>query len=190
MGVRAQLAARCSQRVGRLQRMPTLHATAAGLTPAEVNGELAMDGTAGNLGLILLRGVCFFDVPVAARWTAVRQRSLVGFVDFVGREGEAVTMAAVPPTFLAAWLFRRGGWAVCLAKGGRLAFSGPQGGFERGGQLFDLGRQLSHAPLQRRDLRFQLVTTRTRRRTVHGVANCPRLGPSRQDQFRRSSGKQ
>ena len=55
LGVGAHLAGRGLPGIGRLQRVPALHAAAALLALADVDVELPADGLAWKLGLVLRR---------------------------------------------------------------------------------------------------------------------------------------
>src|SRR5262245_58553022 len=83
LGVRAQLRGGGPQGVGGLQRVPALEAPVAATAAADMDIELAMDGTARDLDLVLVRDVGFLDRPAVAGANR-GEGCLVDFVD-VGR---------------------------------------------------------------------------------------------------------
>src|SRR5262249_45228504 len=80
LGVGADLGGSCAQRVGGLQRVAALDAGPAALTAADVAVELADDGEAWDLGLVLMAERRFLDGVAAVR-ASVRQRGVVDFID-------------------------------------------------------------------------------------------------------------
>jgi hypothetical protein len=66
LGVRAQLGAGGPQGIGGLQRVPALQALVAAAAAADMDVELAMDGAARDLHLVLVRDVGLLDRPAAA----------------------------------------------------------------------------------------------------------------------------
>src|SRR5437867_1988726 len=97
--------------------MPALDATLAVRTAADVNIELAMNGPARNLDLILLVDVCLLN-RAAAIWARFRERGLVGLIDLFGRRPmrlSAVILARFAAGFFGFSLGRPFGERSCLA---------------------------------------------------------------------------
>src|SRR2546425_1062812 len=100
--------------------MSALNAVLALAARADVDVELAMNGFARNLDLVLVSDVSFVD-GAAAIGAVVGQRRLMHFVDV--RRRLAMGLGAVIFAGLAAGLFRLGfGWS--FGEGRRLAFPG------------------------------------------------------------------
>lgn len=95
--------------------MPALDAKAATAASTDVHVELAMDGSAGNLDLVLLLNVDFVNTSAAIR-TGLRQGSLVDFVDLPGRRWLTMGLNAVIVARFAARFF---GLSLGLAFGER-----------------------------------------------------------------------
>jgi hypothetical protein len=83
LGIRSQLRGSGTEGVGRLQGMASLHAALALTTLADVDVELAVNGLARDLHLVLLGGVGFVEGAAAVR-AAVRQRCFVDLIDLFG----------------------------------------------------------------------------------------------------------
>ena|SRR5437588_883645 len=119
LSIGAKLSRSGAERIGRLQRMPTLDAASAMLAAANVNVELALNGPARNLDLVLLVNMRFLDIA-AAVGTLVGQRCFVGLVDLFGRL--SMGFGAVVLAGLATWLFGFG-LGRPFGEGGSLAFA-------------------------------------------------------------------
>jgi hypothetical protein len=167
--------------------MPTLHPPAAVLALTELDRELAVDRMAGNLGLILAAGVCFFQVPPPAPRTAVRQRGCVALIDVLRRGNRAVLMTAVPPPPLAPGPFRLNDGTVPCAERRRLPLAGPLRRVQRGGQLVDGRAQTVHRRVQTADLCSQICVLgfQFSKSRVHADAKLATKSRTRQDQFGR-----
>jgi hypothetical protein len=87
--------------------MAALDALAATTATADMDVELAEDGSAGDFGLVLPGHLCLADLRAAVR-ASIRQGRLVGFIDLGGVGRQAVAVAAVSSTAFAAGLFRLG----------------------------------------------------------------------------------
>src|SRR5437867_1121040 len=146
LGIGAKLRGRGPEGIGGLQRMPSLQAALTTVAPADVDIELAMDGLAWDLDLILLLNVGFLDGTAAIR-TALRQGSLIGFVDLLGRRRRPMPLVAVVIPGLAAGLL---GLFLerAFGEGGSLALAGPTLGFEKLKQALSLGFEFIDPPTQ------------------------------------------
>jgi hypothetical protein len=115
--------------------MAALQALVAAAATADMDVELAMDGAAWDLDLVLLRDVGFLDRPAAAG-AGLRQRCLVDFVDVGG--GLPMGLGAVVRAGLAAGPLRLG-LRRPFGEGGRLALAGALRLLQLALQAFDLG---------------------------------------------------
>jgi hypothetical protein len=118
----ADLAGAASQRVGRLQRVPPLHALAAAGAMRHRHVELPVDRPAGNLRLVLVFDPLVDELPAAAARTTRRQRRVVHLVDHPRNGAERlgpVVLAALAPGRLGIDLGQ-----TARERGG-LAFAGP-----------------------------------------------------------------
>ena len=110
-----------SQGVGGLQGVPPLNALAATTATADVDVELADQGTSRDFRLILCGNLCFPDGATAPR-ARVRQGCLQDLIDSCGAGGQAVAVAPVGRAGFAAghlglWLGRPLGEGCGLAFG-------------------------------------------------------------------------
>src|SRR5262249_54520980 len=138
LGVRAQLGGGGPQGVGGLQRGPALEALVAAAAAADMDVDLAMDGAARDLDLVLVRDVDLLDGPTAAR-ADIGQRRLVDFVD-VGR-WLPMGLGAVIRAGLAAGPLRLG-LRRSFGEGGGLALAGALRLLQLAVQAFDLAFKL------------------------------------------------
>jgi hypothetical protein len=122
LGIGAQLSRCGTQGVGRLQWVPPLNAATA---PADVDVELAVNGLARDLDLVLMSDVGLVEGSAAVGAT-LGQRRLVDLVDLFWRRRLAVRLGAVILAGLATRLLGLGrGFA--LGEGGGLTPAGAGG---------------------------------------------------------------
>ncbi len=139
LSVRADLAGRRAQGVGRLERVPALGPLPARLTVPDVDTELADQRLAWDLGLELF-GRAGLDEPAPAVRARVGEVGLVALGDLFGWGRRAVTVLAVDIARLAAgWLRVRLGRALAERSG--LPLAGARGLVQPPGQFGDLGRE-------------------------------------------------
>jgi hypothetical protein len=147
LGVGADLTGRRAQRVGCLERVPPLGPTPAVGTVPQVNGELADQRGAWDLGLELLGGAGLDERAAAVR-ARVGQWGLVTLGDRSGRQ-RPVPMRAVCLPGLASGFFGAG-LGRSLAKRSRLAFADACGLLQLPGQFgdpgFEFGQPLEVVP--------------------------------------------
>jgi hypothetical protein len=124
--------------------VPALEALVAAAAAADMDVELAVDGAARDLDLILVGDVGLLDGP-AASGAGFGQGRFVGFVDVRG--GLAMGLGAVVRAGLAAGLFGLG-LGRALGEGRGLALAGALGLFQLAGQAFDLSFELCEAALE------------------------------------------
>jgi hypothetical protein len=108
LGVGSELGRGGTEGVRRLQGMAPLNTAFALAAPADVDVELAVDGLARDLDLVLL-GYMRLVERAAAVGAAVWQRCLVDLIDLFGAGRLAVRLGAVVLAGLAAlwsWAFR------------------------------------------------------------------------------------
>jgi hypothetical protein len=166
LGVRAYLGGGGSQRVGGLQGMPPLDASAALAAATDMNVELPMNRLAGNFDLELRLDVGFLE-GAAAPMAGLRQQGFQGFVDLLGRGRLAMGFLAVSGAGLAARLLGVGRGRF-LGEGSRLTLAGTLG-------FFQLLRQGRHARFKFRDALPELGTLGT-----HGLDHPSRLAKNGQ----------
>jgi hypothetical protein len=94
LGIGAQLSRCGTQGVGRLQWVPPLNAATAPAAPADVEVELAVNGLARDLDLVLMSDVGLVEGSAAVGAT-LGQRRLVDLVDLFWRRRLAVRLGAV-----------------------------------------------------------------------------------------------
>src|SRR5262249_30377493 len=106
LGVRPQLGRGRAQGVGSLQRVAALHAAVTRAAVADVDIELPVDWSSGDLDLVLVGDVTFLDRPTTVGTNVGQQR----LVDLVGlpRRRQAMALAAVVGSGLAAGPHGRG----------------------------------------------------------------------------------
>ena len=150
LGIGSELGGGGSQGIGRLQRMSALHAAVAVPAAADVHVELAVNGLARNLDLILLVDVGLLHGAATVR-AGLGEWGLIGFIDVLGRL--PVGFGAVVFTRFASGLFRRG-LGRPFGKGGSLALAATTLFVEQALQLFDLGLEIG-------DLAVQTKTAKT-----------------------------
>jgi hypothetical protein len=127
--------------------MPALDPAPAGAAVADVDVELAMDRSAGDLDLVLVIDVGLVD-PAAAVGASFRQGRFVNFVNLFGRGREAMGLAAIVGAGFTAGLLGFGlRWP--LGEGGGLPLAGPLLLFEQTGQPLYVGFQFGDAPSER-----------------------------------------
>ena len=118
--------------------MPALEALVAATAAADMDVELAVDGAARDLDLVLVRDVGLLDRP-AASGAGFGQGCFVGFVDVGG--GLAMGLGAVIRAGLTARPLRLG-LRRPLGEGGGLALAVPLCLSEEASQAIDLGFEL------------------------------------------------
>jgi hypothetical protein len=136
--------------------MASLEALVAAPAAADVDVELAMDGAARDLDLVLVRDVGFLDRPAAAG-ARLGQGRLVDFVDMRG--WLPMGLGAVVRAGLAAGPLRLG-LRRPLGEGGGLALAVALRLLQLAGQAFDLGFQLRDAAPQVGDQAVALAAAR------------------------------
>jgi hypothetical protein len=109
----------CSGRIGRLQFMSSLNATATTAADARIDIELPVDDGSRNLSLVLDDGLGLFQLRLAAIRASFGKRDIVGFVNGLWRSSSLVF--AVIVAFLAAGFLRQ--WLAILTKGRGLPFA-------------------------------------------------------------------
>ena len=134
LGVGAELTGGRAQRVGRLQRMAPVGASATRATVPDVDGELADQRLTRDLGLELLGGAGL-DERTATVLACLGERGVVAFGDRSGRKG-SVPMRAMGITGLAPRLLGIG-LGRPLVEWGRLTLAGACRLFELPGQFGD-----------------------------------------------------
>lgn len=116
--------------------MPALDPVAALPAAADVDVELAVQGPAGDFGLVLV-GDFRLDQAATAAGSSVGERRFVALLDLVGRGRRPTAVGTVSVAALAA-----GGFGVGLgfaaAEGGGLTFAGAADFVEQAGEFLDL----------------------------------------------------
>ena len=125
--------------------MAALEALVAAAAAADMDVELAMDGAARDLDLVLVGDVGFLDEP-AATWAGIGQGCLVDFVDVGG--WLPMGLGAVIPAGLAAGPLRLG-LRRPFGKRPGLALSGAEGRVELTAKSLVLGLQVVDSSLKR-----------------------------------------
>ena len=140
LGVGSDLAGGRAEGVRGLQGVAALHAAAAAGAVADVDVELADDGPAGDVGLVLVNDFGF-DEPAVAVGAVVGEGGFVALGDLLGRRRGPMAVSAVGIAGFAA-----GGLGVGpgrpLAEGGGLSLGGGGGCFQGGGEALNLGLEL------------------------------------------------
>src|SRR5207253_11065979 len=104
-----------------LQPMASLNTSTATTATADMDVELADDGSARDFGLVLLGYLRLVEGATAVR-ASFRKGRLVGLIDHGGVRRQAMAVAAVSGTAFASRLLGLGlGWP--LGEGSRLAFA-------------------------------------------------------------------
>lgn len=146
LSIRPQLSRCGAEGVGRLQGVPPLNAALAPAAPADVDVELAVNGLARDLHLVLLGDVGFVEWG-AAVGAALGQRCLVNLVDLFGTGRPAVGFGAVVLAWLAAGLLRLGR-RLALGERGGLALAGARRLVELTPEPLVLGLEVVDPPLK------------------------------------------
>jgi hypothetical protein len=133
-----------TQGAGGLQRVAALESLVAAAAAADMDVELAMDGAARDLDLVLVGDMGFLDRP-AALGAGLRQRCLVDFIDVGG--WLPMGLGAVIRAGLAAGPLRLA-LGRPFGEGGGLALAGAGGLVKLAAEQLVLGLQVVQASLK------------------------------------------